>query len=93
MIRIGNLFDSAFTPDAIYGGYAAASRGKHHTRACFEFERRLAYHLDMLREELIGGRYRPRPYFRFVVREPKERVIYAPAFRDLVVQHAIYRQG
>ncbi len=71
-------------------GVCGASRGKHHTRACFEFERRLAYHLDMLRG-LTSGRYRPRPYFRFVVKEPKERVIYAPAFRDLVVQHAIYR--
>lgn len=91
MNRIGYLFDAAFTPEGIYAGYAAASRGKHHTRACFEFERRLAYHLDMLREELTSGRYKPRPYFRFVVKEPKERVIYAPAFRDLVVQHAIYR--
>lgn len=91
MKRIGHLFESAFTPESIYAGYAAASRGKHHTRACFEFERRLAYHLDMLHEELASGRYRPRPYFRFTVREPKERVIYAPAFRDLVVQHAIYR--
>ena len=91
MKRIGHLFESAFTPENIYAGYAAASRGKHHTRACFQFERRLAYHLDLLHEEINSGRYKPRPYFRFIVREPKERVIYAPAFRDLVVQHAIYR--
>jgi len=31
------------------------------------------------------------PYFKFIVYEPKERIIHAPAFRDIVVQHAIYR--
>lgn len=31
------------------------------------------------------------PYVKFVIHEPKERIIYAPAFRDVVVQHAIYR--
>lgn len=91
MKRVGNLFELAFTPETLYAGYVAASRGKHSTRACFEFERRLAYNLDALHEEIVSGTYRPRPYFRFVVHEPKERVIYAPAFRDLVVQHAIYR--
>lgn len=28
---------------------------------------------------------------KILVREPKERIIYAPAFEDVVVQHAIYR--
>lgn len=31
------------------------------------------------------------PYFKFIVYEPKKRSIYALAFRDIVVQHAIYR--
>lgn len=91
MKRIGYLYEQAFTPDALLAAFAAAARHKRGTRACFQFERRLAYHLDQLHAELADGSYRPRPYFSFMVYEPKPRLIYAPAFRDLVVQHAIYR--
>lgn len=90
MKRIGNLFEPTFTEQALYDAYVRAAQGKHGTRACFQFSRRLAYHLDLLHEEIHDRHYCPRPYFRFTVYEPKERTIYAPAFRDLVVQHAIY---
>lgn len=60
-------------------------------RATHAFSKRLAFNLDDLHEELHSGTYRPKPYVRFEVYEPKQRVIYGPSFRDLVVQHAIYR--
>lgn len=60
-------------------------------RACFAFERNLAAQIDALHYELHSGVYRPRPYYTFTVHEPKTRLIFAPAFRDCVVQHAIYR--
>jgi hypothetical protein len=56
-----------------------------------EFARHLAFNLDALHQELHTGTYKPQPYIEFTVWEPKRRTIYAPAFRDLVVQHAIYR--
>lgn len=90
MKRIGFLFDKAFTPDALLAAFHAAARHKHGKRACFEFERRLATNLDTLHREIHAGRYTPRAYFSFMVYEPKPRRIFAPAFRDLVVQHAIY---
>lgn len=90
MKRIGYLFEKAFTPDALLAAFHAAARHKHGKRACFEFERRLATNLDTLHRELHDGSYTPRAYFSFMVFEPKPRRIFAPAFRDLVVQHAIY---
>lgn len=87
---IGFLFEQAFTPEALLAAYHAAARHKHGKRACFVFETHLASNLDNLHRELADGSYRPRPYFSFMVYEPKPRRIYAPAFRDLVVQHAIY---
>lgn len=91
MKRHGKLFDLAFSRENLMAAYLAASRNKHGTRACFEFERRLGSRLEELYCELQAGSYRPRPYYSFMVYEPKARVIHAPAFRDLVVQHAIYR--
>ena len=91
MKRIGNLFEQAFTPEALYQAWEDASRGKRGKRATLEFSRCLSSNLDALHQELHSGNYKPQPYIEFTVYEPKRRTIYAPAFRDLVVQHAIYR--
>ena len=91
MKRSGFLFEQAFTPDALYQAWEDASRGKRAKRATMEFSRNLSANLDALHQELHAGTYKPQPYVEFTVYEPKRRTIYAPAFRDLVVQHAIYR--
>lgn len=91
MKRYGNLFDRSFSEENLYAAYLDARRGKRGKCACFEFERHIGSNLDQLRESLHDGTYAPGRYFQFVVYEPKRRVIHAPAFRDVVVQHAIYR--
>ena len=91
MKRVGYLFEQAFTYQSLYQAWVDASQGKRSRRATLEFSRNLAGNLDMLYQELHSGQYQPQPYHVFKVYEPKERLIYAPAFRDLVVQHAIYR--
>lgn len=91
MKRYGHLFEIAFTRENLYEAYLDARRGKEKKRACFNFSRRLARNIDRLYENLQSGKYKPSPYFSFVVQEHKKRVIYAPSFHDLVVQHAIYR--
>jgi len=89
--RIGYLFEQAFTLDALYQAWADASRGKRGKRATLEFARNLGSNIESLHQELHAGIYKPQQYTQFMVYEPKPRTIYAPAFRDLVVQHAIYR--
>jgi RNA-directed DNA polymerase len=93
MKRIGYLYEKAFTPEALLAAFQVAAKNKRNRRATFEFERRLAYNLDALHSALQAGTYAPQPYYSFMVYEPKARMIYAPAFRDLVVQHAIYAQA
>ena len=91
MKRVGHLFEQAFSRENLYQAYLDASRHKHGKRACFQFTRRLAFRLDELHRTLHDGSYQPKPYYMFEVYEPKLRLIYAPSFGDLVVQHAIYR--
>lgn len=88
--RHGNLFDRCFTPDALHAAYLTARRRKRKKGAVAVFERDLGANLQRLHDELHAGTYAPRPYTTFEVREPKPRLIYAPHFRDAVVQHAIY---
>lgn len=89
--RVGNLFEKAFTMENIYAAFLDARKGKRAKRATLKFEVNLGAELQALFGELNSGTYKPRTYIQFYVYEPKKRLINAPAFRDLVVQHAIYR--
>ncbi len=91
MKRVGNLFDDIFSKENLYSAYLDARRGKRKKRACFQFETQLGSNLTSLYEEIHNGKYKPRPYYKFIIYEPKERVVHAPAFRDVVAQHAIYK--
>lgn len=88
--REGRLFELTFTMDNLYEAYITARKGKRKKRATMRFESNLGAELQALYDELHDGTYMPRPYAQFEVYEPKKRVINAPAFRDLVVQHCIY---
>lgn len=91
MKRVGGLFDVAFSLESLHQGYLEARKNKRGTHACYQFERHLGEQLGALHAALMDDSYRPLPYNTFKVFEPKPRLIYAPAFRDRVVQHAIYR--
>lgn len=91
MKRYGNLYDACFTREALHAAYLDARKNKRASNSCYAFEKRLGSNLDALHAELADGSYRIAPYNAFEVFEPKRRLIHAPAFRDRVVQHAIYR--
>lgn len=91
MKRVGQLFDGICSVDALHKAYLQASKNKRSHRACFLFSKNLGANIHQLHEELTSGRYRPHLCNRFWVQERKKpRLIEAPAFRDLVVQHAVY---
>lgn len=90
MKRIGGLFDQVVSEKALYEGYLAARKAKRKTKACLRFSANLGAEISALHEELVSGAYLPRPYREFDVLTPKLRRIYAPDFRDVVVQHSVY---
>lgn len=91
MKRTGNLWPQICSEQALMAGFQRAAIGKRSHRACFEFSRNLGGNIQALLTELTDGNYTPRPLNRFWVYDgAKPRLIEAPAFRDLVVQHAIY---
>ena len=91
MKRVGNIYPRICTMDALLAAYNNASRHKRNHRACFEFGCNLGSNLYALHTELTSGTYQPRPCSRFWVTDGrKPRLIEAPAFRDMVVQHALY---
>ncbi|WP_051321327.1 reverse transcriptase domain-containing protein [Chrysiogenes arsenatis] len=89
--RFGNLYDKIFTVDNLFEAYRTARKNKRKKLNVHLFECDLGGNIMRLHEELHSGNYTPRPYKKFTVREPKPREISAPDFRDVVVQHAIYK--
>jgi len=91
MKAVGNLFDKCFSIENLYDAYKATRKSKRTKRACFEFEKSLGINILKLHEEIHTGTYKPKPYHSFIINEVKPRLIEAPAFRDTIVQHAIYK--
>jgi len=84
-----NLYEKICSFENLLDAYRGARKGKRSIDYVGRFELGLEQELLMLKQELESETYRPSPLHRFVVRDPKTRVIHAPAFRDRVVHHAI----
>lgn len=74
----------------IYQSFGVAVKGRRYAPSVLKFSENLEVQLLKIRSELINSTFTPSPYNHFTVYEPKERHIAAPAFRDIVVQHAIF---
>lgn len=76
--------------DNLTDSYRKASLGKNKFRInSAEFRANRLENLRILQDDLLSGNYQHSDYNSFMVREPKERLILAPKFRDKVVHHAI----
>lgn len=84
-----NLFNKLCSLENIRLAFEKAKKRKSEKWYVKEFEINLDNELTKLKTELETQIYKPKPLKRFIVRDPKTRVIHASAFRDRVVYHAI----
>lgn len=89
MKRLGNIFDSIILLDNLKLAFYKAQKRKVRFPDVVAFRENMDVNLLQIQDELVSGSYRPSEYRRFIIREPKERLICAAAFRDRVVHHAI----
>jgi len=89
MKRAGRLFDRIAAPGNLLGAYLMARRGKMERDEVRAFSADLDAEFTSLRQELLDGRCRFDRYHRFLVHDPKLRVIHAAPFRDRVLHHGV----
>ena len=89
MKSFGGLFERVSAAENLRAAMARAARGKRHRRPVAAFLADADTELEVLRTELLAGRYEPRPYTQFRVLDPKPRTISCADFRDRVVHHAV----
>lgn len=87
--RAKNLLDSVADMDNLRLAVWKAAKGKRHSRAVLEYTARLEQNLWSLHQQLWLDEVDVGHYQHFLVYEPKERKICAPAFAEQVLHHAL----
>lgn len=79
-------YEELCTFDTLWRSYLNARRGKRRKNRTADFEFHAVEELLILSKSLLHGEYQPDPLDAFLIKEPKERLIQAPSFRDKVIQ-------
>ena len=88
--RFDDLFKHIVSEANVDDAYRKTQLGQmKYKRGAIRFSQDLTVNLATLRERVANGTYRPSGYHFFWVYEPKERLIYAPAFEDKIVHHMV----
>jgi retron-type reverse transcriptase len=89
MNTVNGLWEQVLDFENVYRAYREAVRGKRYRHESLDFKYALEDNLCTIIHELDYALYRPSQMRQFWIREPKQRLIAAPAFRDRVVHHAL----
>lgn len=74
-----------FTFENLYQAHQNCRKSKQHKGEVIRFEANLSYNLFQLHQQLITKKYTFGKYKRFLIYEPKERLIEAPPYKDRIV--------
>ena len=82
-------FEAIYTIENLYHAWHKVSLGKSSKQSILKFYNNLDNNLSSIADDLKNGTYRPGAYNRFLIKDPKERIISAAPVRDRVVHHAL----
>ena len=88
-----NYYDKTISFEALYKGLKASCKGVRWKDSVIRYEAYGLRNTYKLRQSLLDGTYHISPYQRFIIHEPKERIIYAPRLVDRQLQHSLCDNG
>lgn len=83
------LYPKICSFENLHLAFVKARRKKRHKKGVAEFEYNLERNLLKIKRELEGLNYDPSQPKKFILKEPKKRVIFVVDFKDRVVHHAL----
>lgn len=87
---MSKLFNSIVDFENLYKAYRKSQKGPaKYKKDALLFAKNETYNLQKLQQSLIDETYEFGGYVRFMVYEPKERIIHAPRYMDKIVQLAV----
>jgi retron-type reverse transcriptase len=87
--RHDHLFERIATFRALHRSALKAAKGKRTKPGVAAFLANLEGEILRLERTLLNGAYRPGPYVKIELWDPKHRIVSAAPFRDRVVHHAL----
>jgi RNA-directed DNA polymerase len=93
MKREGNLLGRIVARDNLLRAFLLASRGRRAAREVVELRTDLDRNLARMAEQITAGTIEVGRFTTFTIRDPKPRRIFAPAFAERVLHHAILAIG
>lgn len=88
---MSGIFEQIVSAENLFAAWQQFRRGKRQKWELVMFERALEDNVFRLRDDLQASRYWHGPYHRFVVHDPKRRIIHKASVRDRVVHQAVVR--
>jgi len=89
MKTYNKLYKKTHLIENLTSAFKKARKGKSKKDYVINFESNLNKNLKLLHNELKNKTYKPHKLKKFIVRDPKTRIIHASIFRDRIVHHAI----
>ena len=90
MMRTYNkLYKKLYSTDNLISAFRKARKGKSKKNYVINFESNLERNIAVLQRDLRLKKYNPNRLKKFIVRDPKTRIIHSSIFRDRIVHHAI----
>jgi len=89
MQTYNNLFNKVCSYENLLRAFNNAKKGKTNLPYVIQFSENLTENLLQLQKELKSQAYKPAKLTRFIIKDPKLRVISKSIFRDRIVHHAI----
>lgn len=90
MKPIANIYSRIYSFDTLYEAYLYARKNKRYRDEVLRFSSNLEESLIDMQKSLMEHGYNTGRYRKFVITDPKERLIMALPFNDRIVQWAIY---
>lgn len=89
MKRINNLYEKIISRDNLVLADNIARRGKRYQKSIIKHDKQRDLNIDTLHYHLVNRTYKTSAYKTFIIKEPKERLIYRLPYIDRIVQHAV----
>lgn len=87
---MGKVFDQIVTIENALDAFKMIRKGHSEDYSMLKFESNLMSNVKKIVDSLKDGTYTVKGYRTLIVREPKERNIYAPYLEDRLVQQMVY---
>ena len=82
-------FEYIYSMENLYTAWYKVSQGKSSKNSIINFNWNLDQNLHSISNDLKNEHYQPGPYNRFLIKDPKERIIAASPVRDRIVHHTL----